>query len=113
MATIRDQSPSVRFGPFLFEAGNGLWRDGTEMPLPPRALGVLTALARQPGVVVSKQELMDAVWKDAFVTEASLLEAVRVLRDALGDDRQHPTYIQTVHRRGYRFIGEIGPRENA
>ena len=77
------------------------------MPLPPRALGILTALVAQAGTVVSKQALMDAVWKDAFVTEASLLEAIRVLRDALGDDRLHPSFIQTVHRRGYRFIAKV------
>ena len=50
---------------------------------------------------------MDAVWPDTFVTESSLLEAIGLLRDALGDDRKQPTYIQTVHRRGYRFIGQI------
>ena len=77
------------------------------VPLPPRAIGVLTALLATPGVVVSKQALMDAVWPDTFVTESSLLEAIGLLRDALGDDRKQPTYIQTVHRRGYRFIGPI------
>ncbi|MEO8680235.1 MAG: winged helix-turn-helix domain-containing protein [Vicinamibacterales bacterium] len=110
---------TVRFGPFRFIPGDGLWREGggnppglpTEVPLPPRALGVLTTLLAQPGLVVSKQELMDAVWPDAFVTESSLLEAVGVLRTALGDDRRRPTYIQTVHRRGYRFIGIKGEGE--
>lgn len=102
-----DDRIGVRFGPFRFEPGNGLWRDEVEVALPPRALGLLTALVEQPGVVVSKRELMDAVWRDAFVTEASLNEAIRVLRDALGDDRARPAYIQTVHRRGYRFVGAI------
>jgi serine/threonine-protein kinase len=77
------------------------------VPLPPRALGVLAALVAQPNTVVSKQTLLDASWRDAFVTEASLLEAIRVLRDALDDDRLNPTYIQTVHRRGYRFIATV------
>jgi Tol biopolymer transport system component/DNA-binding winged helix-turn-helix (wHTH) protein len=97
----------VLFGPFRFHPRNGLWRGEAEVPLPPRALGVLAALVAQPGNVVSKQHLMDAVWKDAFVTEASLLEAIRVLREALGDDRLNPTYIQTVHRRGYRFVAAL------
>ena len=97
----------VYFGPFRFEPGNGLWRGATEVPLPPRALGVLMALVAQPGSVLSKQALMDAVWKDAFVTEASLLEAIRVLREALQDDRLNPSYIQTVHRRGYRFVATV------
>ncbi len=99
----------VEFGPYRFEPEDGLWRDGVEVPLPPRALGILGALTATPGSVVSKQTLMDAVWKDAFVTEASLLEAVRVLREALGDDRLRPVYIQTVHRRGYRFIAPVQP----
>src|SRR4051812_14849062 len=50
---------------------------------------------------------MDAVWKDAFVTDPSLAEAVSFLRQALGDDPQAPRYIQTVHRRGYRFVAPI------
>jgi len=107
MASSHLSGSVIAFGPFRFEPGNGLWRGADEVPLPPRALGVLEALTAQPGTVVSKQALMDAVWKDAFVTEASLLEAVRVVRDALGDDRLNPVYIQTVHRRGYRFIADV------
>ena len=103
----RPSSSPLYFGPFRFEPGNGLWRGSSEVPLPPRALGVLEALLAQPGAVVSKQALMDAVWTDSFVTEASLLEAIRVLRDAFGDDRLHPSYIQTVHRRGYRFVADL------
>jgi Tol biopolymer transport system component/DNA-binding winged helix-turn-helix (wHTH) protein len=98
---------TYRFGPFSFEATEGLTRDGVEVQLPPRAIGVLAALLERAGTVVSKQILMDATWRDTFVTEASLLEVVRLLREALGDDRQSPTYIQTVHRRGYRFIAAV------
>src|SRR5688572_8770834 len=97
----------TQFGPFHFDPTNGLWRGDVEVPLPPRALAVLTALVAHRGSVVSKQTLIDAAWKDAFVTEASLLEAIRVLRDALNDDRLNPAYIQTVHRRGYRFIAAV------
>jgi serine/threonine-protein kinase len=107
MASSRPIAAVLAFGPFRFEPGNGLWRDGAEVPLPPRALGLLEALTAQPGSVVSKQSLRDAVWKDAFVTEASLLEAIRVVREALGDDRLNPRYIRTVHRRGYRFVAPV------
>ena len=100
---------AVDFGPFRFVPGDGLWRDGSEVPLPPRALGVLAALVARPGSVVSKQELMDAVWPDTFVTESSLLEAIGAAPRRLGDDRRQPIYIQTVHRRGYRFIGVREP----
>ena len=91
--------------------GDGLWRAGTPVPLPPRALGVLTALLEKPGVVVTKQDLLDAVWPGTFVTESSLLEAIGVLRETLGDNPRRPAYIQTVHRRGYRFIGVLNPQE--
>jgi Tol biopolymer transport system component len=77
------------------------------VPLPPRALGVLAALVADAGSVVSKQALLDASWRDTFVTEASLLEVIRLLREALGDDRAKPQYIQTVHRRGYRFVARV------
>lgn len=101
MATI------YQFGPFRFEPAQGLRREGVDVPLPPRALGVLAALLERAGSVVSKQTLMDTTWRETFVTEASLLEAIRLLREAFGDDRQNPTYIQTVHRRGYRFIAPV------
>jgi DNA-binding winged helix-turn-helix (wHTH) protein len=100
----------VAFGPFRFIPGDGLWRHGQPVALPPRALAVLTALLATPGTVVSKQNLMNAAWPGTFVTESSLLEAIGLLRDALGDDRRRPAYIQTVHRRGYRFIAEISSK---
>lgn len=96
---------AVDFGPFRFLPGDGLWRNGSPVPLPPRAMGVLATLVARPGSVVSKQELMDAVWPETFVTESSLLEAIGLLRQTFGDDPRQPIYIQTVHRRGYRFIG--------
>ena len=77
---------------------------GREVALPPRVLGVLEVLIDRPGQIVARQDLLDGVWKDAFVTDTSLAEAVSFLRQALGDDPQAPRYIQTVHRRGYRFL---------
>lgn len=101
---------TIVFGPFRFVPGDGLWKNDQPVALPPRAIGVLTTLLATPGEVVTKQALMDAVWPDTFVTESSLLEAIGLLRDTLGDNRKQPTYIQTVHRRGYRFIGQISPQ---
>lgn len=99
---------AVAFGQFTFDRTSRLLsRDGVEVPLPPRVLGVLSLLLERPGEIVAKQELITAVWRDAFVTETSLAEAVSVLRQTLRDDPQHPTYIQTLHRRGYRFIAEL------
>jgi DNA-binding winged helix-turn-helix (wHTH) protein len=110
------ESRAIAFGPrpgtgegiFTFDRVSRLLsKDGIELPLPPRVLGVLGLLLDRPGELVTKQELIAAVWRDAFVTETSLAEAISVLRQALGDDSQHPTYIQTLHRRGYRFIADI------
>ena len=104
------------FGPFVFDVSNQLlWRGDQEVPLPPRVVGVLGLLVARPGQVVSRQELIDAVWKDAFVSDTSLAEAISFLRQALGDDPQQPSYIQTVHRRGYRFLrpAESPPRRDA
>ena len=105
---------SVSFGPFTFDRGNGLLREGArEIPLPPRVLGVLDLLVSRASTVVPKQELIDSVWKDAFVTDTSLAEAISVLRQALGDDPQAPQYIQTVHRRGYRFVAPVSELSGA
>src|SRR5687768_4508057 len=84
-----------------------LSRDGDEIRLPPRALAILEYLLERPNRVVGKQELIDAVWKDAFVGETSLTEAIGVLRQALGDSAADPGFIQTIHRRGYRFVGPL------
>jgi DNA-binding winged helix-turn-helix (wHTH) protein len=98
----------VAFGPFVFDRTNRLLtRDGAEVPLPPRVEGVLALLLERPAQLVTKQELIASVWRDAFVTETSLAEAISVLRQTLGDDPQRPTYVQTLHRRGYRFIAEV------
>lgn len=95
----------VRFGDFEFDRLNRLlYRGGAELSLPPRAVGVLSCLIDRPGQIVPKQVLLDEVWKDANVTETSLTEAVSLLRQALVDDPQRPTFIQTVPRRGYRFV---------
>jgi len=104
----RRSAAAVSFGPFSFDPQNRLLsRDGVEVALPPRVLGVLELLLARAGEVVSRQEMLDGVWKDAFVTDTSLAEAVSVLRQALGDDPQSPRYVQTVHRRGYRFVAPI------
>src|SRR3954467_1754239 len=98
----------ISFGPFAFDPRSRLlWREGTEIALPPRVLGVLELLIERAGEVVARQDLLDGVWKDAFVTDTSLAEAVSFLRQALGDDPQAPLYIQTVHRRGYRFLAPL------
>lgn len=99
---------AVRFGPFMLDLSNRLLsRDGADIPLPPRATGVLWLLVTRAGHVVSKQELLEAVWKDTYVNDDSLAEAISLVRHTLGDDAQQPAFIQTVPRRGYRFVSPV------
>ena len=111
-APARLRRPTLAFGPFTFDPDNQLLRRGLDdIAAPPRVLGVLDLLLERAGDLVSRQDLIDRVWKDAFVTDTSLAEAVSGLRQLLGDDPQSPTYIQTVHRRGYRFVAPVSVRE--
>ena len=119
----REQPEIVAFGPYRFDRrGLLLSLDGETISVTPKALLVLRCLLDRPGHVVRKDDLLRQAWDDAAVTESSLTEAVRALRQALKDDPRSPTYVETAHRRGYRFIapvvdagtlgekgGEVGP----
>ncbi len=104
-----DGSATVfRFPPYEFDVGAGLLRRGDEeTPLPPKAARVLSLLLSRSGQLVTKEELLESVWEGASVTEFSLTSAIKLLRKALGDDARDPEYIQTLHRRGYRFVGSV------
>jgi DNA-binding winged helix-turn-helix (wHTH) protein/tetratricopeptide (TPR) repeat protein len=95
----------VRFDRFeLDEANARLLRDGTAVALPPTPFAVLCALVRQPGSLLSTNALLDQVWGHQFVTDSVLRTAISELRTALDDDARKPRFIETVSRRGYRFI---------
>jgi len=101
-------SQVVAFPPFLLDPTSGrLLRDGKSVHLRPRTWKVLCYLAERPGRLVTKDELLSSVWSDAVVSEGTLSNSIRELRDALDDDAQSARYIQTVHRRGFRFIAPI------
>ena len=107
MIGVGDEKRIV-FGPFCLDLANEcLWRDSRSLPLRPKAFAVLSYLARRPGQLVKKEELLDAVWPETFVGDAVLKVTIRQLRDVLEDDAKAPSYIGTAHRRGYRFIGGI------
>jgi len=91
----------------LNRASAQITRDGQVVALTPKAYSVLLYLAQHPGRLVTKQELMDAAWADVFVGDAALKVCIREIRRALNDDVQRPTYIETAHRRGYRFIARV------
>ena len=84
-----------------------LWHGTRVISLRPKAFAVLKLLIENPGQLVSKQKVLDAVWPGTFVGDAVLKDNIRQLREALGDDAGSPVYIETAHRRGYRFIGKI------
>ncbi|GIL05406.1 MAG: adenylate/guanylate cyclase domain-containing protein [Betaproteobacteria bacterium] len=95
----------VRFGEFeLDEANARLLRAGQPMALAPTPFALLCALARQPTALLTKHALLDQVWGHQFVSDSVLKTAISDLRMVLGDDPRRPRYIETVARRGYRFI---------
>jgi DNA-binding winged helix-turn-helix (wHTH) protein/tetratricopeptide (TPR) repeat protein len=95
----------VRFGEFELDEANALLlRDGNAVPLAPTPFGLLCALARQPGALLTKHTLLDQVWGHRFVSDSVLKTAISDLRTVLADDPRKPRYIETVARRGYRFI---------
>jgi DNA-binding winged helix-turn-helix (wHTH) protein/Flp pilus assembly protein TadD len=99
---------SYRFGPFVLDGGSyRLLRDGQTVPLSPKIIDLLLYLAARPSALVSKEELFKALWPDVAVTDNALTQAVSELRQALGDDPASPQYVQTVARRGYRFIAPV------
>ena len=81
-----------------------LLRDGKPVALAPTPFAVLCALARQPGSLLTKHALLDEVWGHQFVSDSVLKTAISDLRTALDDDARQPRFIETVSRRGYRFI---------
>lgn len=95
------------FGPFcLNESERILLRDGRLIPLPPKALSTLLVLVRNRGHVVEKDALMTEVWPDEAVEEGNLAQHVFMVRRALGETPDIPKYIETIPRRGYRFLNE-------
>jgi TolB-like protein/DNA-binding winged helix-turn-helix (wHTH) protein/Flp pilus assembly protein TadD len=93
-----------RFGEFSLDAqSRALRRGGTTLPLTPKAFDVLLVLIQNAGKVVSKDELMKAVWRDSFVEESNLTQTIFMVRKAL-DETADRRYIQTVQGQGYRFL---------
>src|SRR5919205_1460445 len=81
-------------------------KGGQARTLEPRVFDLLIFLLEHRGRVIEKQELFERVWKQAFVTDNALTRAVKEIRRAIGDDASAPRYIETLPKRGYRFIAE-------
>ena len=109
------EKQSHRFGPFELDTQCGqLRKDGVGLKLQGQPLQILEILLEKPGQLVTREELRQRLWaSDTFVDfDHSLNTAIKKLRQALGDEADTPHYIETLPKRGYRFIGEVAAEEN-
>src|ERR1700688_997051 len=90
-----------------------LLRDGELIPLAPKLFHLLSALVEAEGRVVGKEELLKRVWPDTFVEQGSLTQSISALRKTLGENGLGQQYIQTLSKRGYRFVAPLKPAEAA
>jgi DNA-binding winged helix-turn-helix (wHTH) protein/Tol biopolymer transport system component len=96
------------FGPFRLDPSlRILLRDGQPVPVQPKTFDILLALVQNNDRLVSKEDLMKAVWQNTFVEESNLTQNIFVLRKILGQTAGENRYIVTVPGRGYRFVGEV------
>ena len=103
-----DDLSTFEFGPFSLDLRERLLRrDGDPVSLTPKAVDLLVALVEQPGRLMTKEELLQKVWRDTFVEESNLSYNVFALRKALGETADSPTYIETIPKRGYRFKAPV------
>jgi TolB-like protein len=101
---------TLTFGRYRLDPRGGLMSGDRNVRLTPKALALLSLMAGRPGEVITKEELFAAVWPEVAVGDAALVTCIQELRRALGDDARRPRYIETLHRRGYRFIGKLAAR---
>jgi len=105
---------SYEFGPFRLDATERLLlRNGRPIAITPKAFDTLLVLVENSGHLIEKEELLKQIWPDTFVEEATLARNIFVLRKALGDAQDEPQYIETVPKRGYRFIAPVKELEGA
>ena len=102
------QDQAVSFGPYRLDR-SGLFAGSRHVRLTPKSLALLVFLAERPGQLVTKEELFTAVWPDTAVSDAALVSCIQEIRRALRDDARRPRYVETLHRRGYRFVGAARP----
>jgi DNA-binding winged helix-turn-helix (wHTH) protein len=97
-----------RFGDFAIDLEQRVLLRGKQpVALTPKVFDTLLVLVERHGRIVSKDELMNLLWPDSFVEDSNLIFNVQHLRKALGDDARHPVFIETIARRGYRFIADV------
>lgn len=102
------ENQTLRFGPYCFDLLTAQLRRGKQsVKLTAKALAALQYLVERPGQLVTKNELLTAIWPEVVVGDPALTVCIGRLRKALQDNAKKPHYIETVHRQGYRFIGNV------
>ncbi|MBV9960597.1 MAG: winged helix-turn-helix domain-containing protein [Acidobacteria bacterium] len=97
MTTVGNEK-RILFDPFCLDLVNEqLWRGAQAIKLRPKAFAVLDHLIGRPGQLVTKDDLLNAVWPETFVSDAVLKVTIRQIREALGDDPKSPRFIETAH----------------
>src|SRR5215831_17509481 len=103
-----------RLGAWLVDPSlNTICRNGTAVHVEPKVMEVLVCLAKHTGEAVSKEELLQAVWPDTFVSDHALKGCISDLRRLLEDDAREPRFIQTIPKRGYRLVAPVVPANGA
>src|SRR6201996_4438112 len=115
MAETEPQLRLIRFGNFEVDLRSGeLRKAGIKQKFGGQPFEVLTILLERPGEVVTREELQKKLWPDTFVdVDHNLNTAINKIREALGDSAESPRYVQTVPRRGYRFVATVQVAEQA
>ena len=104
------RAPDLLFPPFRLDRGEGrLYGDGQSVRLRPKSYALLTYLSERAGELVTKERLLESLWPGTYVSESVLKVCIRELRQALGDAHARPRFIETAHRRGYRFVARVTP----
>ena len=100
--------PLYEFGSFLLDAAEcRLLREGESIPLPPKVFDLLVILVDNNGRIIEKEDLMNRLWPDSFVEENNLTVNISLLRKTLGDGLDGKKYIETIPKRGYRFVADV------
>ena len=103
-----------RCGDFHIDATNRSFRfRGDDVALEPKIFAVIVQLVSRPGVLVTRNELLDSIWGHRYVTPSTLSRLIALARRAFRDDTEEPRYIQTVHGAGYRYVGPVDREEPA
>ena len=101
-------SDQYEFGAYRLDAQSGmLFREGDHVALPPKVAELLVALVQAAGRVLTREELLQRLWPDTVVEEGSLTSHISLLRKALGEGPKAQDFIETLPKRGYRFVASV------